>query len=356
MRARDQHDGRADRGRDERSPVAGLAAVALLATLLLVPAQRTHGTTVEPLQMALSAYRVPDGIPFPDDDPYRPDVARLGARLFFDPALSHSGTVSCASCHNPEHAWADGGEHLVGVRPGELAVRVPTVLDVAFIDAFGWDGKVGSLEAFTKVPLHSAMIMDMPHDAVLKRLAGLEDYGEQFGRVFPGQGITWDTLEQALATYQRTIVSGTAPFDRWVAGDPSAVSEAARRGFALFNGRAQCSQCHSGWAFTDGSFHDIGVGDGIGRGALFPSSVKLQHAYKVPTLRDVARRGPYMHDSSLPDLAAVIALYDHGGIDRPSRSELIHPLGLSGGEEADLIAFLRTLTSDSNTGGPPLPH
>ena len=264
--------------------------------------------------------------------------------------------MSRATCHNPEQAWGDGGEHMVGVHPGELPVRVPTVLDCAFIDAYGWDGKADSLEAFTLVPLHSQMIMDMPRDTEVARLSGMTGYVEQFARAFPGEGLTRETLEQAIATFERTIVSGTAPFDRWVAGDPRAVSESARRGFLLFNGRAGCAQCHSGWAFTDGSFHDIGVGDGPGRGVIFPTSVKLQHAYKVPTLRDVARRGPYMHDGSLPRLAAVIELYNRGGINRPSRSNLIRPLGLSSGEKADLLAFLDTLTSDTTTGGPALPH
>ena len=131
-----------------------------------------------------------------------------------------------------------------------------------------------------------------------------------------------------------------------MAGDDAAISSSAKRGFALFNGKAHCASCHSGWAFTDGSFHDIGTatGDDIGRGALFPTSVKLRYAFKTPTLRDVARRAPYMHDGSVPDLAGVIALYNKGGIDRPSRSELIRPLGLSEQDQLDLIAFLKTLT------------
>ena len=167
------------------------------------------------------------------------------------------------------------------------------------------------------------------------------------------------TVEQVVAAFERTIVSGPAPFDRWVAGQADAISESAQRGFALFNGKANCAACHSGWAFTDGSFHDIGTakGDDIGRGALFPTSRKLRYAFKTPTLRDVAQRAPYMHDGSVPDLAAVITLYNEGGIDRPSRSELIHPLGLSDRDQSDLIAFLHTLTETSRTYmRPALPH
>jgi cytochrome c peroxidase len=119
----------------------------------------------------------------------------------------------------------------------------------------------------------------------------------------------------------------------------------------LFNGKAHCASCHSGWAFTDASFHDIGTAkhDDIGRGLLFPSSVKLRYAFKTPTLRDVARRAPYMHDGSVATLGAVIDLYDRGGIERPSRSDLIVPLGLSKDEKADLIAFLQTLNGTSES-------
>lgn len=140
-------------------------------------------------------------------------------------------------------------------------------------------------------------------------------------------------------------------FDRWIRGDENAIDTSAKRGFEIFNGKGRCADCHSGWAFTDGSFHDIGVAqdDDIGRGRLFPTSVKLRHAFKTPTLRDVARRAPYMHDGSLPTLEAVIDLYNRGGIERPSRSELIGPLGLTKQEKEDLIAFLETLTSSPQT-------
>ncbi|MBE7199340.1 MAG: c-type cytochrome, partial [Parafilimonas terrae] len=139
------------------------------------------------------------------------------------------------------------------------------------------------------------------------------------------------------------------PFDRWIAGREDAISAAAKRGFDLFNGKAGCAACHSGWSFTDNSFHDIGVGKGtdIGRGRLKPTSAALTYAFKTPTLREVGRRGPYMHDGSVPTLQAVIDLYDRGGIDRPSRSRSIKPLHLSATERADLLAFLDTLSTSA---------
>ena len=179
----------------------------------------------------------------------------------------------------------------------------------------------------------------------MSRLSAVPGYVSAFDAAFGKNGITRDNIELALATYQRTIVATEAPFDRWVNGDETAIDAAAKRGFDLFAGKARCAECHSGPAFTDGSFHDIGTakGEDIGRGRFFPKSVKLRYAFKTPTLRDVARRAPYMHDGSVPTLEAVIALYDRGGIDRPSRSTKITPLGLSGNEKADLVAFLRTL-------------
>ena len=136
--------------------------------------------------------------------------------------------------------------------------------------------------------------------------------------------------------------------DRWIEGDERAISDSAKRGFDLFNSKAHCSACHSGWAFTDASFHDIGTatGDDIGRGQLFPNSPALRYAFKTPTLRDVARRPPYMHDGSVATLSDVIDLYNRGGIDRPSRAEEIKPLGLTEQEKADLVAFMRTYLND----------
>jgi cytochrome c peroxidase len=192
--------------------------------------------------------------------------------------------------------------------------------------------------------------MNLPEKVLIERLSAIPGYNDAFAAAYGKPDITRRNVELALATYERSIVSGEAPFDRWIRGDETAISEAAKRGFDLFNGKARCSSCHSGWTFTDGSFHDIGTArnDDLGRGRLFPTSVKLRHAFKTPTLRDVARRTPYMHDGSIATLKAVIDLYDRGGIERPSRSELISPLGLSKNEKADLIALLHTLNGASD--------
>ena len=192
----------------------------------------------------------------------------------------------------------------------------------------------------------------------MARLKAIPEYAPLFEAAFPGQGISPETIARAIATYERTVVSGRAPFDRWIEHDEKAISESAKRGFALFNGKAQCSNCHSGWNFTDDSFHDIGLPDAdIGRGKFMGNVVKMQHAFKTPGLREIARRGPYMHDGSILTLEAVIQHYDQGGLDRASRSDLMKPLGLSKQEKADLVAFLMTLTSDMDpTTVPVLPR
>jgi cytochrome c peroxidase len=292
-------------------------------------------------------YRRPAAVPYPDDDPYSVAKAKLGRMLFFEPLLSESRTNSCASCHNPSLSWQDGLPLALGDSGQTMSLRTPTLLNVAWLVRLAWDGRFPSLEKFAFSPVVSSANMHMTAPDAINRLAALSGYRRDFAAAFDDGTITRSHIESALATYLRSIVSTEAPFDRWVAGDEDAIDASAKRGFALFNGKGRCAECHSGWAFTDGSFHDIGIAkeDDIGRGRYFPTSVKLRHAFKTPTLRDVARRAPYMHDGSLPTLEAVIDHYNIGGIDRPSRSELIGPLGLTEGEKADLIAFLQTLTS-----------
>jgi cytochrome c peroxidase len=283
-------------------------------------------------------------IPFPDDNPYSAAKADLGRLLFFDPILSGSQSRSCSNCHNPGLSWGDGLPRAVGELP--LAVRSPTLIDIAWVPRLGWDGKFESLEAVTFGPITGKGNMNLPEpDVLMSRLSAIPGYVRAFDATFGKNGVTRNNIELALATYQRTLVAGEAPFDRWVNGDDAAIDAAAKRGFDLFAGKAHCAECHSGPAFTDGSFHDIGTakGEDVGRGRIFPSSVKLRYAFKTPTLRDVARRAPYMHDGSVPTLEAVVALYDRGGIERPSRSTKITRLGLSDKEKSDLVAFLRTL-------------
>ena len=293
-------------------------------------------------------YVRPTEIPFPEENPYSEEKERLGKMLFFDPRLSRAGMQSCASCHNPSFAWGDGLPKGVGDGMKELKRRTPTILNAAWGEIFMWDGRKDTLEEQALGPIEADVEMNLPIDKLLERLNGIKEYKELFAAAFPqNPEISADNIAMAIATYERTVVSGKAPFDRWIEGEEGAISEAAKRGFALFNTKGQCMQCHSSWRFSDDSFHDIGLPDAdIGRAEFLPDLEKMQHAFKTPGLRNIDRRGPFMHDGSLADLRAVIVHYNDGGVDRPSRSNEIKPLGLNDREINDLVAFLETLTSD----------
>ena len=303
-------------------------------------------------------YRRPQFIPFPKDDPYTVEKAVLGKKLYFDTRLSEAHLLACASCHSPAYAWGDGQPKGVGHLMKQLGRRSPSIVNAGYGQIFMWDGRMDSLEQQALGPITGDVEMALTLDKLIQRLKAIPEYEPLFAAAFPVDGITAGNVARAIATFERTVVSGRAPFDAWVEGDDKAISAGAKRGFVLFNTKAHCSACHSGWRFSDDSFQDIGLpGDDIGRGKFLPNVAKAQHAFKTPGLREVARRGPYMHDGSLATLEAVVDHYDSGGIDRDSRSELIKPLGLTMQEKSDLVAFLQTLTSDVDpTTVPVLPR
>jgi cytochrome c peroxidase len=303
-------------------------------------------------------YRRPLAIPFPKDNAYTPAKAALGKKLYFDTRLSVTSAQSCASCHSPGFGWGDGLAVGVGHGMTKLGRHSPTIINAAWSSIFMWDGRLATLEEQALGPIQSPGEMNMQIDKLMERLATIPEYKPLFDAAFPGEGMKVATLAKAIATYERTVVSERAPFDVWIDGNEKAISEEAKRGFELFNAKAQCSACHEGWNFTNEGFQDIGLPSAdIGRGQFLPNVIKMQHAFKTPSLREISRRSPYMHDGSLATLEDVVEHYDHGGVDRPSRSDLMKPLGLTSQEKADLVAFLKTLNSDlSPTSVPVLPR
>ena len=310
-------------------------------TSTAVPAERVAS------QPFLAGYARPASTPFPDENTFTPEREALGRALFFDPRLSGSGWISCASCHNPGLSWGDGLPRAIGHGMKTLGRRTPTILNLAWGQAFFWDGRADTLEAQALGPIQAAGEMNLDLPTMMARLVAIDGYQTLFAKAYPGEPVAPETVAKAIATFERGIVSPTAPFDRWLAGDEAAVSPEAKRGFVVFNTKAACAKCHSGWRFTDDSFHDIGVvGDDVGRGALLADIPAVQHAFKTPTLRDADRRSPYMHDGSVDTLEGVIDFYDRGGIAaRASLSNDLKPLGLTGDEKRQLLAFMRTLTS-----------
>lgn len=294
-------------------------------------------------------YRRPDGILSPSYNPLTTEKATLGKTLFFDARLSRDGKMSCATCHAPDKRWSDGRLRPLGAEHVPNARRTPTVLNSAWLTALMWDGRAGTLEAQALLPITTPHEMNFDILALITRLQAIEGYRPLFTQAFGDTAINQKRVTQALASFQRTLVSQIAPFDRWVSGDENAISESAKRGFALFNGKAQCVACHSSWRFTDDSFHDIGLRtEDIGRGAKVPPQVTLmQYAFKTPSLRDLPINGPYMHDGSMLSLEEVIKHYEKGGIDRKSRSLEMKTFELTDQERHTLVEFVKTLD-----GGP----
>ena len=321
--------------------LCGIASVSVALAL-----SQSSSSAADQARALLADYRRPASMPASRSNPSTPEKVALGQMLFFDPRLSGSGAISCATCHNPALGWSDAQATGLGHMGNRLRRHTPTILNVAYGEPFFWDGRAATLEDQAKGPLTSAAEMNMPAEQAIKRVQSIPGYVTAFEYAFPGKPVSVDTIAAAIASYERTIVSASAPFDKWVAGDESAISDAAKRGFVLFNGKANCAACHTGWRMTDDGFHDIGMqGADRGRAAVSPGIVQLEYAFKTPTLRNIRQRAPYMHDGSLATLSAVIDHYDTGFLNRPSLDTQMHRLGLTAAEKADLLAFLDTLTS-----------
>lgn len=328
--------------------MSSLVRAASLCAVGLVALQALAASPASDVRAQRAAFARPSSVPYPVENGFSPDRELLGRTLFFDPRLSGSDWISCASCHNPGFAYGDGLPKAIGHGMQQLGRRTPTILDLAWGGAMFWDGRADGLEAQALGPIASAGEMNLPIEELEQKIRAIPGYSALFAAAYPGEPICGATIAKAIATFERTVVSGEAPFDRWVAGDERAISAEAKRGFALFTGKAGCDTCHSGWRFTDDGFYDLGLADAdVGRGALLPGIVEIEHAFKTPTLREVDRRAPYMHDGSLATLADVVAFYNRGGDAlRPSKAPQQKPLGLTAAEQADLVAFLRTLTGD----------
>jgi len=228
---------------------------------------------------------------------------------------------------------------------------------------FGWDGRSPTLEAQVKSSVATGAMSaretgtPVPLKFIAQRIRDIPEYADRYKVALPGAAVSIDTIAHAIAAYARTMEPGPAPFDRWIDGDESAISEPAKRGFVLFNSKTTCFACHTGWRFTDDKFHDIGVSrSDRGRGNVLKDDEAMQYAFKTPTLRSVALRPPYMHDGSSATLRDVVRHYEREPIDRPSRSPLFVPVELTEQERGDLVAFMQTLTgSPEGEGAPALP-
>ena len=288
-----------------------------------------------------------DPIPIPDHNPLSRSKVALGERIFFDPNLSRDSTISCASCHLPELAFADPEPISIGI-DGRLGLRNSmSLVNVGYQSLFFWDGGALTLENQVFAPLQDPNEMDAELDDILRRLNADESYAQDFDEAFELEA-NLQTLTQAIAAFQRTIRSGGAPYDRYLEGDEDALNESEKRGLALFEGKANCSTCHSGFLLTNKAFENNGllVAPADSGRARITLQADDYGKFRVPSLRNVALTAPYMHDGRIASLADVVAHYNHGGVDTRNRNEVIVPLKLSDQEQSDLVAFLNSLTDE----------
>jgi cytochrome c peroxidase len=299
-------------------------------------------------------FKVPLGlkpVPVPADNPMTPEKVELGKQLYFDPRLSCDDTVSCASCHDPKKGWSNSAQFATGVRNQLGGRSAPTIINAAYSDLQFWDGRAHQLEGQALGPIQNPIEMDHKLEDCVVKLNKVKGYRDQFQKVF-GTDVTSENIAKAIAAFERTVLSGNAPYDKFKAGDQNALSAAAQRGMKLFFGKGHCSACHSGPNFSDASFHNIGVGMKASKPDLGRYEVTKvvgdKGAFKTPTLREVARHAPYMHDGSLKTLEDVVDHYDKGGVANPQLDEEIFPLKLTAQEKADLVTFMKEGLSSSD--------
>lgn len=296
-------------------------------------------------------------------DPPTPQRVRLGRWLFYDTRLSADNTVSCASCHQPAAAFSETTPVSTGIRGQRGGRKAPSFINQAWTlyPHFFWDGRAASLEEQALGPIANPIEMGNTHEAMVQTLARAKSYGKYFKEAFGDEQITRERTGKAIADYERTRMSGNSAWDRWKRKkDQSAVSDQARKGDALFHEKAACNQCHLGQNFTDSSFHNLGVGwDGAAGGFkdegrfVVSKQEKDRGAFKTPTLRDVSKHAPYMHDGSIKTLREVVEFYNKGGLANPSLDLKIKPLNLTEDEVDALVAFMESLNGEGYADEPP---
>lgn len=334
------------RARRTTAAVLAVAGWSFAAVFAADPSVKSKSADPKP-RGAAAEFVVPlglDPVPVPEDNPMTAAKVELGKQLYFETRLSVDNTVSCASCHDPKKGWSNGEQFATGIKGLKGGRNAPTVLNAAYFPLQFWDGRAAHLEGQALGPIQNPIEMNLSLDEAVGRLNKIEGYRKQFRAVF-GTDATAEGIAKAVAAFERTVLSGGSPFDRYQAGDKQALSAAADRGRELFFGKARCGACHAGPNFSDAAFHNIGVGmdrkePDEGRKAVS----KLEGdrgAFKTPTCRDVARTAPYMHDGSLKTLEEVVEHYNKGGVPNPQLDEEIFPLNLTAAEKADLVTFMK---------------
>lgn len=295
------------------------------------------------------AFALPKQAPSSPNNPTSPEKVKLGEKLFFDPILSGDDSLSCASCHDPDRAFADGKRVSTGAGGAQLTRNTPTLLNVGFFESFFWDGRSASLEDQALAPIEAENEMDQDLEQLVDELAEAPEYVALFKRAFGG-GPSAGRVAMALAAYERTLVAVDSPFDRYLAGEDDAISDFAKEGWEIFQ-RNGCDRCHSGPLFSDGRYYRLSAaGSDVGREAV-TGNPEDRFRFRTPTLRNVAETAPYFHDGSAETLFDVVSFYYRrtslGGVSglKPDFA----PLAAQSYSEIDaIVEFLETLTSESS--------
>ena len=285
-----------------------------------------------------------------------PERVRLGRWLFYDTRLSANSTISCATCHVPEYAFSQLTPVASGISGQKGTRKAPTFINeaVTLYPHFFWDGRAGSLEDQALGPIANPIEMGNTHAAMIQTLARIPGYKPYFKQAFGTEEITKERVAHAIADYERTRMSGNSAWDRWRQNrDQKAVSDQVKLGHDLFYNKARCNQCHLGNTFTDSLFHNLGVGwdakkkTFVDQGRYVVTKNKTDMgAFKTPTLRDVTKHAPYMHDGSQQTLREVVEWYNRGGEKNPYLDPKISPLHLTPAEVDALIAFMDALDGE----------
>jgi len=294
---------------------------------------------------------IPKGLPalnIPADNPMTPEKIELGKLLYFDKRLSKDGTVSCATCHDPEKGWAERTPVSTGIKGQKGPVNAPTVINAAYMKAMFWDGRMDTLEQQALGPIENPKEMGHSMPDLVKQLAKVQDYEKQFQAVF-GTTVTKEGVAKAIAAFERTILSGNSPYDKFKAGDQSALNEAQKRGLDVFTDN--CAVCHAPPVFSNSGYYNAGIGmdktpPDEGRKAVTKKDSDLGK-FRVPHLREIANTAPYFHDGSATTLEEAVEVMASGGKDNPNLSAVLKGVGaakLTAENKKDLVEFLKAIS------------
>lgn len=334
----------------------GVLAFGLVLAMPLVPVLGEAGLghkafAGEPVTLPTIAGLEDPNTYVPAENPLTKEKIELGRAIFFDKRMSKDNTIACASCHMAKKGFADGMPVSTGIKGQKGGRSAPVSFNRVYSKAQFWDGRAATLEDQSIGPFTNPIEHGFAnHDEMVAKMKKMPGYRKLFQEVFGGE-ITIQDVGRAVASFQRTVLSGNSAVDKYdIGGDQNALSDSAKRGLELFRGKARCTRCHSGFNFTDEKFHNLGIGwddnkVDLGR-YMETKNPEDIGAFKTPTLREISRTAPYMHDGRFKTLEEVVKFYNQGGVKNPHQDNTIIPLEMTDDEQQDLVAMLKSLNGE----------